>query len=710
MMSVASRPNLAPLLRAQSVAIVGLSQLPRFGGWIYENLRAAGYAGRVFGVNPRYTTLFDQPCYASLSDLPERPDCAVLAVPNERLLSTLQEAGALGIPAAVIFASAFSEPQPGQPSLQAQLAQIARAHQIALCGPNCMGFLAPHQRLLISGYEVKPDVPAGGVAFISHSGSLWEALWQNRRGVHFNYLISAGNEIVTTLADYMLFALDDPGTRVIGLFLETVRDPQTFRAALEAAAERDVPIVALKVGRSEQGARLAQVHSGALAGQDAAYDALFAHYGVRRVRSLDEMLDTLELFAAGLRTPTRHIAAIHDSGGERGLLVDLAEAEGVSFAPLSAETTARLAAALEPGLAPLNPLDAWGTGNEFDRIYLECLLALDADPATGLTVWAADLTPAGAVSRTYVATALANRARFTRPLVFLSNVSSAASEALAERLRAAGIPSLLGTENGLRAIRHLIEYSHYQRERRSGTIATAPVKIDPACREALRRQLQAATGPLGEYESQPVLRAYGVEMPTGTVVASLSEALEAARAIGVPVALKTAMGELHKSDRGGVRLHLTHSEAVANAYHELAERFGPRVLVQQMAPPGVELILGLIRDAQFGLMLTLGLGGLFVEVFNDVRVLALPVTPDQVHAALLSLRGAPLLHGARGRPSVNMEAVVDTALSLSALAADLGDWIDAVDINPLIASPDGALAVDALIVPSSNLQSPITNN
>jgi acyl-CoA synthetase (NDP forming) len=458
-----SKQNLTPLLRARSVAIVGISQPDRFGGRVYANLRDFGYTGRIYGVNPRYTSLYDQPCYPTLSDLPDHPDCAILAVPNGRLLETLQEAAALKISAAVIFANAYSEKAKAEGSdnlsLQDQLADIARASDMVICGPNCMGFFALHERLAVSGYESNPALPAGNVALISHSGSMWDALLQNNRQVHFNYAISSGNEMVTTLADYIRFALTDPTTRVIGLFLETVRDPQTFKAALNEAAERDVPLVALKVGRSERGARLAQAHSGALAGVDAAYDALFAAYGVRRVKSPDELLDTLELLSTGMRAATRTITALCDSGGERGLLVDLAEAEGVEFTPIAESTSARLAEILEPGLDPINPLDAWGTGNNYERIFQECLQTLDADPLTGLNVFAVDLTHASDFSPAYIEVALTAQPHLLHPLTFLVHLAAAAGDQQISRLRRAGIPVLLGTETGLRAIHHVLEYS-----------------------------------------------------------------------------------------------------------------------------------------------------------------------------------------------------------------------------------------------------------
>jgi acyl-CoA synthetase (NDP forming) len=563
-------------------------------------------------------------------------------------------------------------------------------------------------------------MPAGNVTLISHSGSIWDAILQNNRQVYFNYAVSSGNEMSTTLADYMQFVLTDPTTRVIGLFLETVRDPQIFKAALNEAAERDVPIVALKVGRSERGARLVQAHSGALAGADAAYEALFAYYGVRRVKSPDEMMDTLELLATGMRASTRYITAICDSGGERSMLVDLAEAEGVEFAPISETTSAYLAEILEPGLDPINPLDAWGTGNEYERIYQACLQTLDADPLTGLNVFAVDLTHASDFSPAYVEVALAVQPHLAHPLTFLVHLSAAAGDTQIARLRRAGIPVLLGTETGLRAIRHVLEYTEYQR----GQMANERMAIEELTRftlqcvaspwdasvrslplgrstslTELRQILEHASGPLDEFASKEILRAYGISTPAEAVATSLTETLRIAEAIGYPVALKTAAGELHKSERGGVRLNLTDAAVLAEAYQNFETSFGSRVLVQQMVPAGVELLLGLVNDPQFGPMLAVSTGGIFVEILRDHRLLMLPTTPTAVREALFGLRGAALLKGVRGHPPVDIEAVVNAAMQLAALAADLGDCIAEVDINPLIALPTGAVAVDALIIP-----------
>jgi acyl-CoA synthetase (NDP forming) len=678
------------------VAIVGISDAERFGGKLYNNLASWNYGGPIYGINPRRDTLFGQPCYDALRDLPERPDCALIAVANARLLESLEEAAACDIPAAVIFASAHSD-QPG-PALQEQLAEVARAHGMVVCGPNCMGFVSSGSRLPVSGYDTNPNTPGGHATLITHSGSVWDAFLQNDRGVGFNYIVSSGNEMVTSMADYMQHALDDPATRVIGLFVETVRDPETFIAALAEAAERDIPVVALKTGRSERGAEFAQAHSGALAGEDAAYAALFERYGVCRARSIDELMDSLELFASGVRPSTGAVSAILDSGGQRALMVDLAESESLPFASLEASTLARLSEVLEPGLEPANPLDAWGTGNGADSIYAESLLALDADPGTGLTLFAVDLYPSDDDPPFYPAMVAPLLDELHNPLVWLVHLSAAASETQMRFLRELGVPVLMGTETGLRAVKHLLDYQAFRTRDSAGEYASSqrPGAIAP-----IRERLRGAEHAWGERESKALLREYGLVTAPEELATSETAVLRAAEQIGYPVVLKTAAGHLHKSEQGGVRLDLGNAAELAAAYRDFATRLGPEVLVSRMVGGGVEVLLGIVNDPQFGPMLTLGMGGIFVEVMKDVRMLALPTSPGAVRAALEQLRGAALLRGARGRPAIDFDAVTRAAMGLATLAADLGNEIAEVDVNPLIASPEGAVVVDALVVPKT---------
>jgi acetate---CoA ligase (ADP-forming) len=699
--------DLSPLLQARSVAIVGLSQPGSFGGQVYANLRAFGYPGAIYGVNPSYARLYDQPCYPTLRDLPERPDCAILAIGNQHLLPAFEMLVERAIPAAVIFSSAVLPAAPGEPTLEERLADLALAGGVRLCGPNGMGFANLPLRLAVSGYTIPAHMPHGNAALITHSGSVFAAFHRNNRRLGFNYLISGGNESVLTLADYLQFVLDDPETQVVACFLEAVRDPDRFTAALEQAAARDIPIVALKIGRSEHGQRLALAHSGRLAGQAEIYDALFRHYGVCSARSPDELFDTIELFSRikRRRAPTRAIASVHDSGGERVLLADLATVEGLEFAPLAEETRERIAAQLELGLQAENPLDIWGSGKEYRRVYRECLLALDGDPDVGVLLFAVDLLRESWLNASYVDILRDLLESILKPFAVVANLTAGVDEAKADALRALGVPVLMGVETALRAVRHLVEYSAFQR-----CAARTAASMIREGREDFKRdsgwcaRMAATERPLDEYDGLRLLAYYGIPVAASALVASHNDLVAAARQLGYPLAIKTASGIAHKSDAGGVLLGLADDEALAEAYARLATTHGPRVLAQRMAPPGVELVLGIVNDVQFGLFLTLGIGGVFVEVLRDTRLLKLPADLEAIEAALSSLRGAALLAGARGRPPVDLWAVAQAAHRLALLAYDLRDVVAAIDVNPLIAYADGVVAVDALVVPRGAAQ------
>jgi acetate---CoA ligase (ADP-forming) len=644
----------------------------------------------------------------------------------------------------VIFASCL-EP----PDLAERLRAIAQAAGMVVCGGNGMGFFNLEQSLRVCGFPEPADLPAGPVAAVSHSGSVFSALLHNDRGLRFNLVVSAGNELVTSAAAYLDHALELASTRVVALFLETVRDPAAFRAALAKAAARAIPVVALKVGQGRAARAMVAAHSGALAGEDGAYQALFDAYGVARVDSLDELADTCELLA-GRRAPPGGLAAIHDSGGERAHLLDLAERLRVPLAEISEATRRRLAAVLEPGLPATNPLDAWGTGNDADRIFATCIRALLEDPATAALALNLDLTTEPTPDTSYTGLATEAAASTEKPVAVLANLASAVDRAEATTLRAAGVPVLEGTATGLAALGHLLAYRDFLAHPppaaglvAAGT-ATEPDEAPPAgavdnpehprsrpatlphpgtrhrrvgvggARERWRRRLDEAGRALGEAggslgdggrvlgeaEGLALLRDWGVPVVAAEVAGGLEEALAAAGRVGWPVVLKTAApGVVHKSDVGGVRLGLGGPERLAAAYADLAERLGPRVLVAAMAGPGVELALGVVADPQFGPLVMVAAGGVLVEVLGDRRFALPPVDHGQAMAMLDRLAVRPQLEGVRGAPPADLDAVARAVVNLSVLAVDLGDRLAALDVNPLVAGPDGCVAVDALVVP-----------
>jgi acetate---CoA ligase (ADP-forming) len=570
---------------------------------------------------------------------------------------------------------------------------------MAVCGGNGMGFFNLEHSLRVCGYPEPAGLSRGPVAVVSHSGSVFSALLHNDRGLRFNLVVSAGMELVTTAAAYLDHALELPSTRVVALFLETVREPAAFRAALAKAAARGVPVVALKVGRGEAAGELVAAHSGALAGSDGAYQALFDAYGVARVRSLDELADTCELLAAGRRAFPGGLAAIHDSGGERAHLMDLAEELDVPLARLSEATRARLAAVLEPGLPATNPLDAWGTGNDADEIFAACIRALLDDPDTGALALALDLTTEPTPDTSWTGLAIRAAAATAKPVAVLGNLASAVDRADAARLRAAGVPVLEGTATGLAALRHLLARRDFlAHPPLAASVAEPAGQASPGAEVRARwRERLADPLPLGEVEALAMLADWGVPVVAAEEAASLDAAVAAAGRVGWPVALKTAApGVHHKSGVGGVRLGLAGPAQLAAAYADLAGRLGPRVVVARMAAGGVELALGMVRDPQFGPLVMVAAGGVLVEALRDHRFALPPVDARTARAALDRLAVRPLLDGAGA--SAVLDAVGGVVVALSGLAVDLGDRLAAVDVNPLLAGPDGCVAVDALVV------------
>jgi acetate---CoA ligase (ADP-forming) len=673
------------MLEARSVALVGASARPGSLGarMIAEVARSPSHP-RTYLVNPRYSDIDGVPCLPDLAAVPEPVDLALLAVPDRALEQQLSAAARSQARSAVIFGNAFDPP--GRTGLRSRLAAIAGQAGLALCGAGCMGFVNVARGLRAIGY-VEPDpLPAGPVALVTHSGSVFSALLRTRRGFGFSVAVSSGQELVTTAADYARYALGLAETKVLALVLEAIRDAPGLRAVLADALAADVPVVLLSVGASQAGQALVSAHSGALAAADGAWEALAGAYGLHRVRDLSELADTLELFGAGRRAaPGTGIATVHDSGLERAHTADLAAELSVPFADLAPATHTRLAASLDPGLDPANPLDVWGTGRDTEPLFAECLSALADDPAVAAVALAVDLVPEFDGDESYPAAVVAVAAGTAKPVAVLAGLPSAVDQAAAARLRTAGIPVLEGTRTGLLALRHLLDHSGRP---------SPPSVREPA--RAPRKDPLPAGGP----ELFGLLREYGIPAVRTEAVASRDAALAAASAIGYPVVIKTdEPGIAHKSDVGGVRLGLAGPAEAGAAYDDLAARLGPRAVVCETAPPGTELALGIVTDPALGPLLVVGAGGVLVEILAERAVLLAPVTRSAALAALRRLRIAPVLAGSRGQPAADLGAIADAITGLSRLACDLGDAVEALDINPLICTPAGPVAVDALLIP-----------
>lgn len=676
------RPRLRRLLEARSVAVVGASERPDSLGWrmATEVLRSPGLSD-VHLVHPSRPTVLGHPCVPSLADVPAPVDLVLLGVPDATLVEQVGLAARRGDAGAVVFGSAHG--------LDDALAEAADGLEVV--GSSCMGFVNVAAGVRAIGYLERHPLPAGPVALVTHSGSVFSTLLRTHRALGFTTVVSSGRELVTTTGDYLAHALEVPETRVVGLVLETVRDLPALTAGLAAAAARDVPVVALTVGSSALGGAMVDAHSGALAGSDGGWQALFAAYGVHRVSDLAELVDSLEIFAIGRRPRGRAsgIATVHDSGAERVLVADVAQRLGVPFAPLTETTSARLGAALDPGLTPGNPLDVWGGGRDTEDLFTECLAALADDPGVDVVALAVDLVPEydGDVA---FPNAMARLAALTpKPVVVLANLGSAVDQDAAARLRALGVPVLEGTGSGLQALRHLL------------APAPPPRPDPPVDAERRARWLDRLAGDRTRPGlAEELLADYGVPVAESRWVCSRDDAVAAAAGLGGTVVLKTASGVAHKVDVDGVRLGLAGAAAVAEAYDDLAGRLGPVVQVQRQAAPGVELSVGVVRDPLFGWLVVVGVGGTLVELIDESAVSLAPVDTRAAAALLAGTRAARLLEGWRGRPAVGQRAAEATAAavaSLSLVAHERGDLVDVVGVTPLLGGPDGPVAVDVLV-------------
>lgn len=669
-----------------------------------RNIIASSFDGAVYPVNPSYDRLYGFTCHASLSDLPEAVDLAILSVPNRVLEKVVAEAIAAGARALVIFASVELEGEDDGDLLRDRIARMARDASIPVCGGNCMGFFNPaHPVRAFSAFNPE-QMQVGGLTYISQSGSLLQALVFNDERLKFNLAVSTGQELATTTVDYMDYALEQPETRCIALVIETVRDPQGFVAALEKARRKRIPVIVLKLGRTEAAAGFALSHSGAIAGNAEVYEALFRRHGVISVRDLNELAATAILLTT-IRKPVAPggLAAILDSGGERELIVDLASDHGVPFASIGTDTARTLSQTLDVGLTPVNPVDAWGTGRDFEAVFETCLTALMNDPDTGIGMFVADLAEELDLHAAYVDVCQAVARATDKPLVVMTNYSAWSHRKHALRLARAGVAVLDGTVPSLRAVRHAMDYRDFL----ARPAVEAPVSPENPRAAHWRAVLDGRNAPLNEDEGYALLSDYGIRVPAHRVVESRAEAIRVADEIGFPLVAKTATpGILHKSDVGGVVLGLKSPDAVAAAYDDLAARLGPRVLLSGMAQGQAEMAFGLVRDPQFGSFVMIAFGGIWIEILKDSQLAMVPVDRDVAARRIAELKMARVLDGVRGAPPCDIEALIDTYVRLGALAADLGDHISELDINPVLVSESGVVAVDSLIVPAANRQVP----
>lgn len=683
---------MAPLLAPRTIAIVGASNREgSVGAKVMTALQSGRHESQLWPVNPRYEKVADLNCVGSMADLPSPPDLAILSVASERMESVFADAIDQGARSLVIFDPCMIEGD-SDPKLLDRLKARAREAGIPVCGGNGVGFYNfVSQTFACFSPPIVNEV--GHVAAFCHSGSVFGMVGKFDPRFRFNLLTSQGQEINGSVADYMDYALGLESTRVLALFLESVRDPERFLAVLEKAQTRDVPVVVTKVGRTARSAFLATTHSGAVAGSDSAFDAVCDKFGVLRTDDLDGLMATAQVLAMPYRAGPGELAAVLDSGGLREQLIDMADDMGVPLADLTPETTKKLRARLPHMLEAVNPLDAAGPlRDDYEDIIIDSVGFVAGDPNVAITAHEIYITDAIAEDSPQAEAAPAMLDRFEKPFIVLNSFGTTSNAGVARKLIDGGVPLINGLRPALTGIRHAFAY----RDRRN-VVETPPGEADAGVVATWRDKLGGDSA-TDETMALAMLNDFGVPVARSTTCVSLEEAKFAATATGYPVVMKTAeSGIAHKSDVGGVRLGLGDFDDLAEAYGDIAGRLGPRVTVAAMAPRGVELAFGMVRDAQFGPIVMVGAGGTLIESLDD-RCFGLPPFGEVTARRLLGrLKLARLLDGVRGAAPADMDALASALSRFSVLAAALGDVVAEIDVNPVIAGPDGAIAVDALI-------------
>jgi acetate---CoA ligase (ADP-forming) len=689
------------VLEPRSVALIGASRRRgTIGGEILHNLITGGFTGPIYPVNPNAEQIQSLPAYHSIADIPEPVELAVVAVPAEGVIAAARECAKTGVRALLVISSGFAESGPEGAARQHELVEVCRGAGIRLVGPNCLGVLNTAADVRLNATFAPSTPVTGNVGFMSQSGGLGIAIIEaaGRLGVGLSSFVSVGNKVDLSGNDFLQYWEEDPGTELALLYLESFGNPRRFaRIARRIAARK--PILAVKSGRSAAGARATSSHTGALlSASDVTVDALFEQAGVIRTDTMHELFDVAALLSAQAVPRGDRVAIVTNGGGPGILCADALQARGVEVAELASDVRARLAEFLPPSAALGNPVDLIASASAEDyRRTLQTLIDSDACDAIIAIFVPPLVTQVGDVATSIRHVAESNPGVTIACVMMVSEGTP--SELRAERVR---VPCYQFPEDAARAMALAIRHSRW-RTRVPGHVPELPAARRVEAAAIISRELASGSGWLSPACVAELLDCYGLPLIQTHVVSNAAQAVNAAAKFGTAVALKaSAAGLLHKTDAGGVRLGVRGAKAVreaAAAIQDAVTRAGHTLdglIVQPMAPEGVELIVGVVNDHNFGPVLACGAGGTSAELMQDVAVRITPVTDVDAHEMVRSLRTFPLLDGYRGARQCNVAAVEEVLLHVSAMVEAHPEIVE-LDCNPLIVTPDRAVIVDARI-------------
>jgi acyl-CoA synthetase (NDP forming) len=707
-----SAKQLHRLFHPRSIALVGATDNSRWSSNTFENLKNFDFPGPIYLVNPRHEVVHGERAFRSLSELPEPVDLAFIMVPTPQVLPIVREAAALGTSHFVVLTAGFSETGAEGARLEQELLALAHEHGLTLLGPNGNGFINVTSRIIPYGLPVAQPLNAGPVGVVLQSGALTSSILNFAQGhaIGLSLLVAMGNESMISVTDVVDYLLDDENTRAIALFLESIRYPAELCRVAEKARARRKAIVALKIGHSEASSRSALAHTGALVGNDAVNDTALRQLGIIRVSSLEDLLVTAGLAGYTEPLPGPRMGVVTPSGGACDIIADLAEDTGIVLPDFAPQTVERLQTVLPPFSTCHNPLDVTGYVVVDSTIQQRALEIVVNDPQIDFVLYLTATESGREPAPEALAMLLAmhdNLAHIVRsaprPVVFISNTCMDLSRTARTVVERTGLHFLAGMEHGMRALGKFLWWSALTTESpASFANIEAPAK---AILETVA-DLGTPEGIWSEARARTLLHNADIPTVPARLVMSADEAAQAARELGLPVALKLQSAALpHKSDVGGVALGLNTEEAVRAQFTAMLERIQTGhpgveiegILVSPMRPAGIELLVGVVRDPLWGPVLTLGLGGIWTEILKDTAVRILPVQRSEIETMLGELRGAALLRGTRGQEEIDLQTLSEIIYRISALALALGPRLQALEINPLLVSNSRIEALDVLV-------------
>jgi acetate---CoA ligase (ADP-forming) len=685
-----------------SIAVIGASRRPGTIGWqIVDNLIRHGFTGPVYPVNPSAASVHSVPAWRSVLEIPRPVELAMVVVPRDRVLEVVEECGQKGVQAVIVISAGFREVGGEGVRREEALMETIRRYGMRLVGPNCMGVLNTDDAHSMNATFAPTMPPAGPVSFLSQSGALGVTIldYAAEYGIGIRHFVSVGNKPDVSGNDLLEYWETDPGTHVILMYLETFGNPRHFTRIARRVA-RKKPIIVVKSGRTVAGARAASSHTGSLSGKDSAADALLAQCGVIRADSVEELFDLAMAFGTLPPPKGNRVAIITNAGGPGIIIADACEAEGLEVAEFSEETLDRLREIFPEEASVRNPVDMIASATaESYRVALEIVLE---DPGVDAAI-AAFVPPLG-VRQSDVASAIvkAHETHPETPVLAVLMGREGLPEGRAE-LRQSGVPAYIFPESAARALGVMHRRARWLK-RPVEAPARFPVERDAAT-ALLDRARTEGRSRLLEHEAYQLLEAYGIPVVDHALARTEDEAVEAAEAMGGPVVLKLVSPQVsHKTEVGGVQLELEGADEVRSGYRRILSSIAQKapdaeiagILVSRFLSGGRELILGMNSDPSFGPVLMFGLGGIYVETFRDVSFRLPPVTSLDAREMMEQIRSFPLLEGVRGEAGVRLEAIADAIQRLSQLCLD-HDRIDALDVNPFLATPEGGFAVDARV-------------